>query len=164
MFRDDIVITSQMGIQKIISFYWLWIIAIFASTFVSVVVSEDFIACESAGLTNIQFYTIIWNKIFTDNQTLEIVGKDKDTQKSLYSEVVKMSLFKDAKSYMHTILTPKILEEGKWYTIEFNATTSEGQEYMAMMMTKSTNNEDGVAYINGEPTDEHISMKLWTRG
>lgn len=86
MFRDDIDSTSQMVIQKIKSFYWLCIIAIFSSAFVSVVVSENFIVCESARLTNIQFYTITWNKIFTDNQTLEMVVKDKDTQKSLYQQ------------------------------------------------------------------------------
>lgn len=127
-------------------------------------ISEDFLASEGTMLTKVQFHTITWNKNFADDQTLEIVVRDKETQKSLYSEVIKMSLFKDARSFTHTIIPPIMLDEGKWYILELNATTSEDQEYMALMMTNKTNNDDGVVYINGEPADEHISVKLWSKG
>lgn len=130
----------------------------------STTLAEDFVANKDTMLIKVQFYTITWHKVFTDEQTLKIVIREKENQKELYSEVIKMSLFKDAKSYTHTIPRPIKLEEDKWYTVEFKAETSEDQEYMAMMMTNNTNNDDGAAYINGELTGEHISMKLWTKG
>lgn len=125
--------------------------------------TEDFFIERDTKLRKVQFYTITWNKSFVENQTLEILVRNKEDKSCIYSKTLNMSQFKDGRAFELIPDSTIDLSGNQWYTIEFNATTSEGQEYMAMMTTNKTNN-DGVVYINGEPTDEHISMKLWTKG
>lgn len=124
---------------------------------------EEFYINKDTKLRKIQFYTVTWNKSFNDDQTLQVVIRNSETRKELYSETVKMSQFKDASIYTLTMQSPIDMSKNQWYTIEFVAKTSENQEYMAMMTTNNTNNIEGITYINGKESREHISVKIYTR-
>ncbi len=128
------------------------------------ILGEDFYISEDSKLEKIEFHTITWHKQFEDDQTLQIVIRDKQSEELLYTETLNMSEFTDARAYS---LEPEIavkLSAKKWYTIEYIAKTSEGQQYMAMMLTDVSNNTEGTTYINGEIVEGHIAMKLWTKG
>lgn len=127
------------------------------------VLSEDLYIEDSALLSDISFYTITWNKKFEDDQQIKFIVRNKETGEEVFTTTRKMSGFADAKIY--TLIPDEMVEltGDTWYTIEFIPTTSEKQEVMALMMTKVTKTPKGKAYINGQATDEHISMKILTQ-
>lgn len=122
-------------------------------------ISEEFYVKRDSVISTISFYTITWKKEFDDSQTLKIVIKDKDTSDELYSVTKKMSEFTDARVYQLSLDKTVEVSGDTRCVIEFIPTTSEKQEYMALMMTKKSDNL-GKAYINGKETDEHIAMQI----
>lgn len=73
--------------------------------------------------------------------------------------------FRDGSVYTIDINDAPILHANTWYAIEISSNTEENQETMALMLTNSTNNENGKLFENGNLLDDqHISLKLWTRG
>lgn len=130
--------------------------------YTSTTISEDFKVENTSKLAEIKFYTITWKKSFADDQQMKVIIRNKDTNEEVYAETRKMSDFRDGNAFSLIPDENVVLTGSSWYTIEFVPTTREEQEYMALLMTRVTNNS-GKSYINGQPTDEHISMKIITQ-
>lgn len=132
--------------------------------FSGVTAEERFHNTEAASLEAIRFYAITWHKEFADDQVMKIVVKNADTNEQVYDSTVKMSEFRDGKAFSLRPDENVALEADCRYSVEFIPTTADDQEFMALLTTKSSDNSDGALYLNGERTDEHISMQVITRG
>lgn len=124
--------------------------------------SEEFYMDEDTKLQKLQFYTITWNKVFANDQLLQITIRNKDTNEILYQTSRWMSLFRDGNYYELEVDEPVNFFANTWYVISFDSNTQEEQERMALMLTNKTNSE-GTVYVNGQELEHHISTKIWTR-
>lgn len=125
------------------------------------VLKEVFLAEETVHIEKIQFYAITWNKPFSQEQMITISIRDVESGNIIYSVDRFMSILQDGN--VHEIAVENVsLYAGKQYALEFTSNTMEGQERMALMFTNVSDNE-GVAYINNNVTNEHICAEIWTR-
>lgn len=124
--------------------------------------SEDFVADRSGYVQNIQFYTITWQKPFAGDQKITVRLVDQETGEALASADRWIQSLKDGQTAKISFNEKPYLERGRMYTLEFETNTTQGQETMALLFTRSSGNSQ-TAVVNDSAVDEHISAKVFVR-